>query len=110
MFKKPAGAGTKKNAVVSSALLGAIKIMLCTHKSYVLRFDAGSKKWPLVVESHHENHQAIIQYIFEHAQSHSCSKADLVALRDDLQTRKTLPSLAGAAAASAASADLQLAD
>ena len=68
LVKKPA-AGGKCKAPVIDTVAGTLKLLLCTHKSYVVRYDTDTKKWPLFVECHKFRHRDICSQIFDFCRS-----------------------------------------
>ena len=85
IMKRPAK-GTA-NIKDSPGPLGRVKLSTCTHKSYVCYFLTSTGKWPLVVEvseTYAADHAAIATKIFDAIAKKGLSKADAVALRDDL--------------------------
>ena len=57
--------------------LGPVKMLLCTHKSYLLMHNSETNKWPLLCESTHASHAEIISHLFLWCQQKSEAKAEL---------------------------------
>lgn len=81
VMKRPARATNP----VSGSAMGQIKLQLAQKCSYVLSFSLETRKWVLVVESRHRNHQQIMKTIFEVASKGDMVKADCVEMRNKMQ-------------------------
>ncbi len=64
---------------------GMVKILCCTHKSYLCMEDKASGKWPLVVECSRGGHAKIISQIFEFMKTNKTTRDKVIAMRDRLQ-------------------------
>ena len=82
VLKRPAA---RSCPTAVSPTLGKIKLLLCTHKSYILREDSDTGKWPLVVEATKGNHQETLQKLFEYASTQPADKQHLVQLRNTIE-------------------------
>jgi hypothetical protein len=84
--------------VGESKSFGTVKLCCFSEKSYILKRDPETKRWPSLIGFYalnlKETHQEVSTFLFEHILDHECNISSLKALRDrvaqdsNLQTNK----------------------
>ena len=78
--------GKSKLPVGHSPSFGTVKLCLFSHKSYILRYDTSTNKWPLVIQVEGGEHQTVISKLWDVVLLASSKIVDVKCLtKDDLR-------------------------
>ena len=83
---------TKKPSACSpegTSGLGQIKLLTCSHKSYILQFNSQTKKWPLVANCEKPDHVSVMTALFKWCQEHPTASKEDVVHQKNMMCKKT---------------------
>ena len=66
--------------------MGFLKMVLARDKSYIVRWCAKSKKWPLIVICEWANHAEVMHRLWEEAETRGMTKAKLVEKKNKMKS------------------------
>ena len=86
--------------------LGRIKLVLAKSQSYILMFNEDTGKWPLVVTCSWDNHQSLMEDLFQFALLQKVTKKQLVAKKVSMKGKAVVKKPAGASSSSSVERDI----